>query len=272
LFPLPELEFLPSGTVVENGPPAGWSHLIIKSMPSLGSGDLGSLPSSAKATATLLRTAIVADVERADLNPPQFHLARVGLGLCVPFEGVDTVVESARPSKARDSLGMIDRQVLAHAEVELKQGRLLARTATFALFAGPSTLRVGSEHKRVLIHYALLVDPKRGGLETLVWSIRLASERGEGPESLTLIPTGLLFQCALDVSADWILGTVPYSWSFALNSLPPGTPVAISKDLREGLLQTRKLAADPHALESRLRALLPAAQSGPIARPAHLPR
>ena len=50
----PKMVHIPPGTHVGRTPPKGWSHLVVKSLPRLASGDLGTLPSSAARTATLL--------------------------------------------------------------------------------------------------------------------------------------------------------------------------------------------------------------------------
>src|SRR5262249_1405312 len=73
---------------------AGWTDLVIKSIPHLVSGDLGSLPAFARETAALFRTVIVADVRRQAGASGRYDLKRLGLGLCVPFKGVDTVVST----------------------------------------------------------------------------------------------------------------------------------------------------------------------------------
>jgi hypothetical protein len=254
--PVPELVMLPSGAVIEATPPAGWTHLIVKSLPSLKSGDLGTLPASARKTATLFRTAIVAEVRTPARASEGFQIARLGLGLCVPFEGLDTVVESSIASKARDSLGFVELQVLARAEQELRKGRLIVRTPTFLIFAGPSTLLLGSTHESVNLFYAVLVDPALGHLSTLLWSLPAEGWAHVGPKSLVLLPSSLVFHCGIDVDAERILGTVPYSWSFAMKALPEGTQIRVPEALQTILRDPKRMATDPAGLEARLRSLV----------------
>src|SRR5437764_1360387 len=54
----PRLVLLSAATRVGDSPPTGWSHLVIKSIPRLASGDRDSLPSSASKTATVFRTVV----------------------------------------------------------------------------------------------------------------------------------------------------------------------------------------------------------------------
>lgn len=266
---LPELVRISPGIQVGTQAPKGWSHLIIKSMPSLQSGDSDSLPASARSTATLFRTVIVADVVRSKSIPDRFRLDRVGLGLCVPHDGSDVVVESSSASAAKSALGVIDRHVLGRAEQELNRGRLIVRSPTFALFAGPSTLLVGSVHEAVMLNYAIMVEPREGRLSTLVWSSSIEPGAEVAPRELVLLPPNAIFQSGLDVAAARLLGTIPVSWSFALRSLPPGTRLRIPDEFRSVLADSRRFHEDVNGLESRLRGIVGASadENHPLAAP-----
>src|SRR4051794_13584392 len=137
---LPTLDRLEPGTRVGEGPPSVWSHLVVKSLPRLASGDLASLPGSARETSALFRTLIVADVLDARKGGSGFELRRVGVGLCLPVRGEDTVVSSSSLRRLGLELSAVDRLVLGLAEDELAEGRLVARTRTFALFSTPAAL------------------------------------------------------------------------------------------------------------------------------------
>ena len=89
------------GTLVGNRPPATWSHLVIKSVPRLKSGDLGTLPASAFRTATEIRTVILADVGRSADDSSKFVLRRVGIGLCIPGPSRGDVASG--PGRTRSS-------------------------------------------------------------------------------------------------------------------------------------------------------------------------
>src|SRR5271157_6270247 len=129
------------GTLVGDQPPRMWSHLVIKSIPRLVSGDLETLPRSAFRTAPLIRTVILADVGRSADDPSRFALRRVGVGLCVPdLSKGDVVVESGRLAESGVKLGMMEKVVLQAAEEELTLGRLIARGPAFALYHGPAVL------------------------------------------------------------------------------------------------------------------------------------
>src|SRR5688572_29502384 len=91
--PLPALVMIPPGTRVDRSPPAGWTHLIVKSAPRLKSGDLSSPPSTAGHLATPFKTVVLAEVRLVEVKGTKaYALRRVGIGLCTSVQGADVVV------------------------------------------------------------------------------------------------------------------------------------------------------------------------------------
>jgi len=251
-----ELVRIAPGTLVGDQPPRMWSHLVIKSLTSLASGDLGTLPRSAFRTAALIRTVILADVGRSTDDPSTFALRRVGVGLCVPDRSRgDVVVDSGRLGELGVKLGMMEKVVLQSAEAELALGRLIARGPAFALYRGPSVLEVEGVHHKVELFYAFLVDEQSGALRVLVWSAEARKGGPAAPARLVELRPNLVFDCPLNVKAERLLGTVPVSWSFAMESLPPGQPRPMTPDLRRCLAGDAPLR-DPERMEQALRRTL----------------
>ena len=233
-----------------------WSHLVIKSLTRLASGDLETLPRSAFRTAALMRTVILADVGRSADDPSRFALRRVGVGLCVPdLSKGDVVVESGRLEESDIKLGMMEKIVLESAEAELARGRLVARGPAFALYYGPTVLEVEGVHHKVELFYAFLVDEQSGALRVLVWSAEARKGGPAAPARLVELRPNLVFDCPLNVKAERLLGTVPVSWSFAMESLPPGQPRPLTPDLRRCLAGDAPLR-DPEKTEQALRRAL----------------
>ena len=251
-----ELVPIAPGTLVGDQPLRTWSHLVIKCLPRLASGDLETLPRSAFRTAALIRTVILADVGRSADDPSRFALRRVGVGLCVPdLSKGDVVVESGRLEESGVKLGMMEKIVLQSAEAELALGRLIARRPAFALYHGPAVLQVEGVHHKVELFYAFLVDEQSGALRVLVWSEEARKGGPAAPARLVELRPNLVFDCPLNVKAERLLGTVPVSWSFAMESLPPGQPRPMTPDLRRylgGDAQQR----DPERMEQALRRAL----------------
>jgi len=252
----PKLVYLQPGTRVTEKPPTGLSHLVVKSLPRLASGDRDSLPAGAAKMATLFRTAIVADVQPVDSDEKDFVLRQVGIGICVPEdEDHDMVVSGSR----LDALGLrfsrVQKMVLDAAEAELGEGRIIARTATFALFRTPTTQLLAGNHRRVDLYYAFCVERTTGRLRVGVWSMLPDAEPRQAPSLVVKLGTNPVYDCDIDVKARKILGAVvPFTWSFAMKSLPPGRSLRVAAPLGDLIASTtrRPAAADTEELERLL--------------------
>ncbi len=256
----PRLVNLTAATRLGDTPPEGWTHIVLKSVPRLATGDKDTLPTSAEKTATMFRTAILADVQGLGLEK-QFILARVGLGMCVPGrEGPkeDIVVSSDRLQALGLNLSTVEQIVLDAAESELAEARIIARTSTFALLRAPATMLFQGKHRKVDLYYGFCVDPTTGRLRVGVWSMWPGSINQPPPPNVIDLPPKLNFDCELDVHAKRVLGTVPYSWSFAMRRLPTGTAIKVAKPLGEKLVMVAKrpVDVDPAELEKLLRKTL----------------
>lgn len=239
--------------------PSGWTHFIIKSVPRLSTGELNTLPDVANATAGLFHATLLADVRPTGDAAMAFELRRVGLGLCTPVNGVDTVVSSTTVSQLQVALGFVGRRVLAEAERELLRGRVKAQTPTFVLFSAPSIRKAKRGHEEVLLRYALLVDPHDGSLQTVLWSQSRDPRTRTAPDRLYLLAPDLVFDASLDVLAGRVLNTVPVNWSFALNDLPPGKVLAPTATIQSLSLRDTLGPSDAATLEVELRRVLAAA-------------
>jgi hypothetical protein len=257
----PQLVFLEPGIRIKDKPPEGWNHLVIKSVPRLASGERDSLPAVATRTATLFRTVILADVRPVDLDEHEFMLARVGVGMCVPDDDGqkhEVVVASDRLQALGIHLSPLERTVLDAAESELAEGRIVVRTSTFALYRTPANLVVAGKHHRVDLYYAFCVERATGRLRVAIWSMWPGQGKQAPPPALIELGPNSVYDCALDVRAKRILGTVPFSWSFAMRTLPPGRSVRVPPALGELIIKVarRPIGVDPEELEQMLRRLL----------------
>ena len=66
-----------------------------------------------------------------------------------------------------DALGLhlsfVEKKVLDSCEAEMAEGKIIARTPTFALFRSPATVVVaGNEHRKVNLNYAFCVEQTDG--------------------------------------------------------------------------------------------------------------
>jgi hypothetical protein len=245
----PRLVQLTAATRVGDTAPEGWSHLVLKSIPRLASGDWRDLPQVANKTATMFRSVMLADVEPVGLEK-EFILSRVGLAICVPApdgKGDDVVVSSDRLDALGMKLSTVEKMVLEAAESELVEARIIAFTSTFALLRAPVTLVVGGKHQKVDLYYAFCVDPSTGRLRVGVWSMWPGGPKVKQPPPPSVIDLApkTTFDCELDVQARRVLG-LPLSWSFALRKLPTGRAIAIkgNKPLCEKIVAIAKHPTD----------------------------
>lgn len=244
----PRLVQLTAATKIGEKAPEGWTHLVIKSLPRLESGDLDSLPTAAHKTATRFHTVILADVQPLGLDR-QFILSRVGLGICVPAQDGtkdDVVVSSDRLQSLSIKLSTVEQIVLESAETEMAESRIIAFTSTFALLRAPAMLLVQGKHQRVDLYYAFCVDPATGRLRVGAWSMWPGDIKQPPPPALIEVAPRTIYRCGVDVQARRVLGTVPYSWTFAMQKLPPGQAISIkgNKPLGEKIVAIARHPTD----------------------------
>jgi len=255
----PRLVHLDSGSRLEGqSAPQGWSHLVIKSIPELATGDLDTVSSQAFETARRIRPVIVADIRLSEPEfGPIYYLARVGVGICAPGQdGVsDRVISPASVEGTRGSWTAKQRIILAAMAYEVSRTHLAAATPTLALIRSPNTFLIEGSHRKVESCQALLVDPRNGKLRVIVWledAQHDAREPAEVPARLVSAP---IFDCPQDVHATRVLGT-PVAWSFAIRDLPPGTDLTLPAELAGSLKATVEGSGDPAALEQALSELV----------------
>jgi hypothetical protein len=258
----PQLVRLSAATRIGESPPEGWNHVVLKSVPRPASGEWHELPQVANHTATLFRTAILADVQPLGLDKV-FVLSRIGLGMCVPARDGrkdDIVVTSDRVEALGLQLSSIEQMVLEAAETELAESRIIASTSTFALLRSPVTMLVSGKHRKVELYYAFCVDPSTGRLRVGVWSMWPGGVKQPPPPAVVELAPRTMFDCELDVQAKRVLGTVPYSWSFAIRKLPAGHAIPLKgrKALNEKIVAIAKHPSDVDTaeFERMLRAIL----------------
>jgi len=251
----PRLVHLKAGTRVTD-PFEGWSHLVVKSVPRLASGETNTLPGWAAESAERFRTAIVVDVRSGSDSEPGYRLERIGVGMCAPASsGADRVVRADAPIPADVRLNRLERQVLAVSDGELIQGRLVATTPTFALYRTPARLVIDGRQEAVRLFYAFRVDPDRGTLDAAVFALARDRAQRQAPRTIRVLDRSPVFDCALDVRAIRVAGVVPVNWEFAMTALPSGVDLETPEGLGSLLIQADDARADAERLERAFRRL-----------------
>ena len=258
-----KLVFLQPGLLIGDKPPEGWSHLVVKSIPRLASGDKDSLPKGSAKTAAYFRTVILANVKPVGVDEKEFELTQIGIGICVPRKGEEKDVEEKDVVVAADrleALGLhlswVEKKVLDTVESEMAEGRVIARTPTFALFRSPATIVVpGGEHRKVNLNYAFCVEQNTGKLHVGLWTSALKSQSVRAPASMVRLASNPIFDCRMDVRLTKVAGLkVPLTWSFGMSCLPNGKAVSVPPSLGELIVRTARDPANivPEELETAL--------------------
>jgi hypothetical protein len=144
-------------------------------------------------------------------------------------------------------LSWVEKKVLDALESEAAEGKIIARTPTFALLRSPATVVVaGNEHRKVNLNYAFCVEKGTGKLDVALWTSALEAANTRAPNKMIwLDSTKSIFDCTMDVRSKKVLGvTVPLTWSFAMSRLPAGRLVRVPPELGESIAAAARRPAD----------------------------
>jgi hypothetical protein len=250
------MELIRPGTVIGPQAPAGWTHLVLKSWPRLPDDQKKLVNEMTARLAVAFFTATTADVATEDVQGVrQFRLARLGFGVGTRVRGQDMIVSPATETQLGADLGFFGRQVLAEVCQKQQEIRLVAASATAAVVDTPLFMPRGHGHRKVILRYVFLVDPRTGRLDTLVWRIDLDArgnyEGAVGP--IHWLPPQLMVDAVMQVDVrEFHLG-IPSERAFAVTSLPPGRPLDIPAALQAIAGRPRLTADQARLLEAGLR-------------------
>ncbi|MCA9186036.1 MAG: hypothetical protein R3E01_30255 [Pirellulaceae bacterium] len=217
------LSLIQPGTAIDDRAPAPWTHLIIKSLPNVEQGDLRKMSSYDRKLSSLVHTVTLARVQR-DSRTGAYVLGDVGIGLCTPVNGVDTVVSPDTQKQLGANLGMLAKLVLSNIYSEQQKVHYVARSATTAIYDTPAVVRWKAENRPMILRYTIIVDSASGRLDTFVWMIDQDSNgRYLGTESPAhLLENDKILQCALHVDANEYTFNIPSKNAFAICKMPQG--------------------------------------------------
>ncbi len=264
-------EQIAAGTEAGNGPPAGWSHLVIKSLPRVKPSEVPKLPTSfimprevivnrTKWMFTLFAADVVEERQGAH---KRFRLRAVGMGLGAKIDGRDVVLTVEASKQTGPKLDPIQELSLKIGYGVQKQARVVIQGPSFALVDTPVTFRCGQKNRSVRYRYALLVDTQTGKLDVLCW--RLGAEAGECSDlaRAVLLKENLIDEAELLVDLtefkEMLPGVKgPSELGFGVDELPPfRLELALPAALSDVVAKTRFTADEARTLEDGLRKLLP---------------
>ncbi len=251
--PLPRIE---PGTVIGDGPPTGWSHLIFKSRSRLASGAIDSLPEFARELAEFIFYAMTARVVRDRDGVWGFDQVAIGLGTRIGAN--DVIISSASYKKLGAELGPIKAIVLSYAEQRLDKMVVAFRSRSMAIVDTPTLLHIDGRNQETLFRYLFLVEPNTGGLATIVWRIELGAN-GEYlrlASEPVLIEPNLVSVTALHVDGSKITAGIPSSQAFAGTELPRGVALRFLPEAAEPALAKPLTSAAAEKIDRAFRKVL----------------
>jgi hypothetical protein len=252
------------GTRIGDGPPAGWSHLVLKTRPRLTSGDVDKLLSSVREAIPKYHNSVVLNVERDRGPSGRYRIAAFAVGLGTPAGGEDVIVTEDAAEKLGLRLGIMEGTVLSKREDELDAFVCPAKTETMAIVDFPATVRRGEKHVGVVMRFASLVDPDDGRLTTLHWMLDPAGRGYQfSGDSLVVLDPNQVMDWNLHVDGGKFLFGTPTAEAFAATSVPQGTPLVASAELKQAAAEKFFSVNSRARLEQMLRTALTPDESQP---------
>jgi hypothetical protein len=256
-------ESLAPGTVVGRSAPAGWSHLIIKSLPRVRPGEESKIPLLARSqTVSMARwmfTAFVADVRPEPRGAEtRFHLRAVALGLGTATPAGDTIITPETADQYGVELGWVTRTILTKGYETQRLTTVVAHGPTFALVDTPVWYRCGEKHQLIRFRYALLVDAPSGRLDVLVWLHDPQGECADG-SAVVLAPDSMDEAELIPDPKEFSALGIPSDKALAVDRLPRyRARLLLPPDLQTLAAQGKYTPAEAGSLEAGLRQLLDA--------------
>lgn len=252
------IAWIEPGTEVLDGPPQGWSHLVIKNDMQVTAGRLTEDAAVWNRMATLFSLAVLADVQR-DPAQGNYYLARLAMGWCQPIDGHPRVISTATYQKLGAKLDPLEAVSLAMREVDCDDNtRVVARAAASLFYDVHRVLAYGERHLSGRLRHALLVYPRTGELAALMWIVPPA-EIGPPEEGfLERLPASMVTTFELQfLPSQGNLLSMPSPDDFAVRGVPQGqTRIRVTPELARLVYREEFDGAAAVALERALRAEL----------------
>lgn len=253
------------GTVVDRGPPAGWSHLVIKSLPRVRESEIPKVPRNPLVSrekvvslTSWMFTAFAADVVREEHGArARYRLRAIGLGLGASVNGRDTVFTADTAAQFGIEMDFVRKEVITTSYRVQDRARVLALGPSFAVLDTPVTYRCGDRNRMIRFRYALLADTRTGALDVLCWRVGDVPEHSDLTRAVLLHPSTVdEAQLVADPKGFSAVG-IPGELAFGVDALPPHRlEVTVPEALRPLAGASRFTASEAAELELKLRALL----------------
>lgn len=240
--PLPRI---PSGTIIGRSAPEGWSNLIMIAIPTLTREDLRDAPKIATHYARMFKFTLLARTEKSKAG---YLLQTVARGFATTVGDKEIIVDSKKTHGA--DLGAFGARILAENEKHIDADlRRVARTTTMCLFDAQAVMRQGSDHVRMVLRHAIVVEPIKGTVYTFIWLLsKEDSTYALAEKEMQLIPEALREARYLSVKRNKFVLGLPTPEAFALVRTPQGKGIPWTPELE-------KLAANKEITREQVKKL-----------------
>ena len=251
------------GTVIGATAPAGWSHLVIKSLPRVREGEINNIPRNplvdrarSAAMASWMFTAFLADIRPEPHEGTTHHRIRsIALGLGTASGGRDVIITPETAGDHGVELNGFTRDILTEGYKTQRRSRVVIHGPAMAVVDTPVAYRSDGRNRSVRFRYALIVDGTSGRLDPVVWLLDADGNCGE--EASILAPNTIDEAELIPDPAEFNLLGIPSETAFAVDRLPAGRArVLLPPDLRLLAAQGKFSTAEAGSLEQGLRQLL----------------
>jgi hypothetical protein len=249
-------ELLEPGTVVGDGPPEGWSHLVIKSLPRIRPAYRAQVADHIAGMTSWLFTAFVADVQPEEQGGEMRHRLRtVAMGMGTAVNGRHVIVTKDTASTHGVESNLITNEILKEAYEVQALAAVVAHGPTMGLVDTPVWYRCGESNQLIRFRYALLVDASTGRLDALVWALAPGGCR-DAAEAVWLNPSQLDPAELIPDKKQFSLFGIPNKAAFGVDRLPPHrAKTALPAELLPLATRTAYTPDEARDLEAALRRL-----------------
>jgi hypothetical protein len=253
-------ETIAPGTVVERSAPAGWSHLVIKSLPRVRADQRSKVLPLVANNAAWMFTAFVADVRPTEPlgNPTSYRLRAIALGLGTSVGGRDVIITPETAKEHGVELNWITREILTKGYATQGLAVIVVQGPTFGLVDTPVWFRCGENHRLIRFRYALLVDELSGRLDLVVWGLDPEGGCVDSASAVVLAPDTVEEAELIPDMSKFTGGLTTADDAFGVDRLPRHRArLLLPEAIRSLATQTKFTPDQAHTLETELRRLLP---------------
>ncbi len=224
-----------AGTIVVDPSAERWNRVVLLARYRVASGDVTVLSTSIRQAVTEFIETVLATVESYSdekTGETRYRLAEVGIAYSSEQDGKLKVLTRDTAEELGFKLNFIQRQILFVSEKLIDNVHLVARTSTLTIFDTPTVMLRDGEHRSFIIRYFVWVDSRSGAAGSMTWLLERDTDQTSvvATEPIRQLPPAFHEDRRYHVDSNEFTFGIPSKRAFALESLPPGRPLAWAPD------------------------------------------